>query len=113
MKREGVQQDGDGWVVVWDCDDHRWLFEIWTCRFCYNNIFPFPVCMGQKLGDFLQNREHAPKTLAWLGETDRTKKNLRNKNFELLTHRIGSVSPDDAVGYRSVNILARGCSLCE
>jgi hypothetical protein len=25
-----------------------------------NKIFPFPVCMGQKFGDFLTNREHAP-----------------------------------------------------
>jgi hypothetical protein len=26
-------------------------------NFCQNNIFPFPVCMGKKLGNFLTNRE--------------------------------------------------------
>ncbi len=31
MKREGIQQDGDGWDLVWDHDDQG-PFEI--CRLC-------------------------------------------------------------------------------
>ncbi len=54
----------------------------------------------------------APKVFAW-AIRPQPEKNLRNINFELLTRRIRSVLPDDAGGYRSVNILTRGCSLCE
>ncbi len=34
-----------------------------------------------------------------------TKKKSQNINLELLTQQIGPVTPDDAGGYRSVNIL--------
>jgi hypothetical protein len=40
MKREGVQQDGDGWVVVWDRDDRcRLKFELDI--FVKISYFPF------------------------------------------------------------------------
>jgi hypothetical protein len=77
--------------------------------------------MGQKLGDFLKNRElatnmyiffmlhqyiDAPKDLARFGDTARTPtKNQRNINFELYTHQIQSLLPDDAEGILSINIL--------
>ncbi len=93
--------------------------------FMLNNIFPFPVCMERKLGNFFTNREHAlkgdissntastlmrQKTLRDQAIWAETKKIRSNKNVEFLTHRIRSVSPDDAGGYRSVNIFTRGCS---
>jgi hypothetical protein len=121
MKREGDQQDGDGWVMVCDPDDGG-LFEIWTCRFCWNKIFPNPVCMGQKLSNVLPIREHAPNryisfitaSIYWRTEypcvirRDRpNQKNPRNMNFELMTHRIESVSPDDA-GVIIPSIYIRG-----
>ncbi len=68
-------------------------------------------------GNSLTNREHAPKgyisfilaSIFWHTEIPcvirrdgpNQKKNMRNKIFELLTHRIRSVSPDDARGYHS------------
>ncbi len=46
MKKEGVQKDGDRWVLVWDHDDQFFL----NMPFCLKGIFP--VSMGGKLGDY-------------------------------------------------------------
>ncbi len=57
MKREGIQQDGYRWVMVWDRDDQGlFKFELAVVV----KLFPFPVCIGQKLGNFFTNRKHAP-----------------------------------------------------
>ncbi len=52
-------RDVDCREVVSDCGDQH-SFSFWTSRFGVKNVFPFPLGIGQKMGDFFNNRERAP-----------------------------------------------------
>jgi hypothetical protein len=89
-------------------------------------MIPFPVCKGWKLGNFLTNREHAPNryisfiiaSIYWrpkipfMNRRDghKQKKSAKYKFWIIDTPNWFRI-PYDAGGYRSVNILTRGCSL--
>jgi hypothetical protein len=60
MKREGGWEAGYCSKMFSDRGD-RCLFTFeCCCRLCVN-IFPFPVCKAQLIGDWDENRESAPK----------------------------------------------------
>ncbi len=49
--KQGVGQDSDCWVIVPDRGD-RLSISLRTCSFCVKMAFPFPLSIGEIIGDF-------------------------------------------------------------
>jgi hypothetical protein len=65
MKNEGGQEAGKCLKVVLDRGDRCLFIFLWSRRlFC--NIFPFPVCKAQLIGDWYENRQGAPNPIIFL-----------------------------------------------
>ncbi len=60
MKNEGVREAGKCSKKVLDPGD-RCLFIFLCSRWFFFNIFPFPVCKAQLIGDWHENRWGGPK----------------------------------------------------
>jgi hypothetical protein len=60
MKNEGGREAGKCSKVVLDRSD-LCLFTFQCNRRLFFNIFPFPVCKAQLIGDWHENRRGAPK----------------------------------------------------
>jgi hypothetical protein len=60
MKREGDRDAGCCLKMVSDNGD-RCLFTVQCCHRLFFNIFPFPLCKAQLIGDWYENRRGAPK----------------------------------------------------
>jgi hypothetical protein len=60
MKREGGQENGYCSKMVSDHGD-RCLFTVLCYRHLFFNVFPFPLCKAQLIGDWYENRQGAPK----------------------------------------------------
>ncbi len=54
-KNEGGPEGARKSASVWHCGD-RGLFEIWTCTFSINNLFPFPLATALLIGIVTTNR---------------------------------------------------------
>jgi hypothetical protein len=60
MKMEGGREAGYCSKMVSDHGD-RCLFIVLWCRRLFFNVFPFPLCKAQLIGDWNENRRGAPK----------------------------------------------------
>jgi hypothetical protein len=65
MKNQGGQEAGYCSKTVSDRGD-RCLFAFKFCRRLFFNVFPFPFCKAQLIGDCLENRRGAPNTIILL-----------------------------------------------
>jgi hypothetical protein len=65
MKNEGGRKAGQSSKMILDRGD-RCLFAFKFCRNLFYNIFPFPFCRAQFIGDWLENRRGAPNTIIFL-----------------------------------------------
>ncbi len=59
MKNSVGREAGNCWKMVSDRGD-RCLFFL-CCRRLFFQVFAFPVCKAQLIGDWLENRRGAPK----------------------------------------------------
>jgi hypothetical protein len=60
MKREGDRENGYCSKMVSDHGD--WcLFTVLCCRHLFFNVFPFPLCKAQLIGNWYENRRGALK----------------------------------------------------
>ncbi len=65
MKKEGGREAGKCSKVVPDRVDRCLFIFLWSRRlFC--NVFPFPVCRAQLIGDWYENRQGAQNTIIFL-----------------------------------------------
>ncbi len=65
MKNEGGREAGKCSKFVPDHGDRCPFIFLWSsCLFC--NIFPFPVCKAQLIGDWYENRWGARNTIIFL-----------------------------------------------
>jgi hypothetical protein len=62
MKNEGDQEAGMCSKMVPDLAD-RCLFTFLSSRSVFLNVFLFPVCKAQLIGDLHENRRGAPNTI--------------------------------------------------
>jgi hypothetical protein len=62
MKNEGDREAGKCSKMVPDRGD-RCLFTFLSSRRVFCNIFPFPVCNAQLIGDWHENRRGAPNAI--------------------------------------------------
>jgi hypothetical protein len=65
MKNEGGREAGYCSKMISDRGD-RCLFAFKFFRHLFYNIFPFPFCRAQLIGDWLENRGGAPNTIILL-----------------------------------------------
>jgi hypothetical protein len=65
MKNEGGWKAGSCSKVVPDRGD-RCLFTFRFSRSLFFNVFPFPVCKAQLIGDWHENGRGAPNTILLL-----------------------------------------------
>jgi hypothetical protein len=65
MKNEGDRESGKCSKMVPDRGD-RCLFTFLSSRRVFLNVFPFPVCKAQLIGDWYENRRGAPNTIIFL-----------------------------------------------
>ena len=59
MQNEGCPEAGKCVKMVSDCGDQS-LFTFSCCRRLFFEVFPFPVCKAQIIGDWYENRRGAP-----------------------------------------------------
>jgi hypothetical protein len=65
MKNEGGREAGKCSKFVPDHGDRCLFIFLWSsCLFC--NVFPFPVCKAQLIGDWYENRRGALNTIIFL-----------------------------------------------
>ncbi len=93
---------------------------LWARRlFC--NVFPFPVCKAQLIGNWYENRRGAPITIIFLifcqfyWRTDAPCANRSggpNKKKKILAHCVWSALPIGGGGHWCANILADRCPPC-
>jgi hypothetical protein len=62
MKNQGGQEAGNGSKMVSDRGD-RCMFAFLFCCHLFFNVFPFPFCKAQLIGDWHENRRGAPNCL--------------------------------------------------
>ncbi len=101
MKNEGGQEAGKCSEVVPDRADWCLLIFVWSrCLFC--NIFLYPVCIAQSIGDWYENRRGAWNTIILLiirqyhWRTNAPSANSNggpNTKKKLLAHRAWSALP--------------------
>ncbi len=93
----------------------RCLFKVVCCLRLFLNVFPFPVCKAQFIGDWYEYRRGAPITIIFLiirqfyWRTDApcaNKDGGPNTKKILLTHCVWSALPIGGGGHRCANILA-------
>ncbi len=65
MKNEGDRESGKCLKNVPDRGD-RCLFTFLSSRRVFLNVFLFPVCKAQSIGDWYENRRGAPNTIIFL-----------------------------------------------
>ncbi len=65
MKNRGDRESGKCLKMVLDRGD-RCLFTFLSSRRVFLNIFPFPVCKAQLIGDWYENRRGALNTIIFL-----------------------------------------------
>jgi len=117
MKNKGGREAGKCSKVVPDRGDRCLFIFLWN-RHLFCNIFPFPVCKAQLIGDWHENRWGAPNPIIFLiirqyigapkppapiVMADRTQKKIREI---LLAHHAWSGLPIGGGGHRCANILA-------
>jgi hypothetical protein len=93
------------------------LFFLWARRLLCN-VFPFPVCKAQLIGDWYENRRGAPNTIIFLvfrqyyWRTDAPCANWSGgpkKKKKLLAHCVWPALPVGGEGHWCANILADRC----
>ena len=114
MKNEGGREAGKCSKVVPDRGD-RCLFIFLCSRLLFCNVFPYPVCKAQIIGDWYENKGGAPNTSIFLifrhsyWRTDAPCANRGggpNKKKKLLAQCAWSSLPIGGGGHRCANILA-------
>ncbi len=117
MKNEGGREAGKCSKVVPDRGDQCLFIFLWSRRFFFN-VFPFPVCNAQLIGDWYENRRGAQNTIMFLimrqyyWRTDAPRANSNgepNMKKKLLAHCAWSTLPSGGGGHRCANILAHRC----
>ncbi len=113
MKNEGGWEAGKCSKVVPDRGDRFLFIFLWSRRlFC--NVFPYPVCKAQLIGDWYENRQGARNTIILLlirqyyWRTDVPCANSNggpNRKKKLLAHCVWSGLPIGGGGHRCANIL--------
>jgi len=119
MKNEGGREAGKCSKVVPDRGDRCLFIFLWSRRlFC--NVFPYPVCKAQLIGDWYENRQGARNTIILLiirqyyWRTDVPCANSNggpNTKKKLLAHCVWSGLPIGGGGHRCANILAHRSTL--
>ncbi len=114
MKNEGGREAGKCSKVVPDRGDRCLFIFLWSCRlFC--NVFPFPVCKAQFIGDWYENRRGARNAIIVLIIRQyywRTDSPCANRNGGpnpkkiFLAHCAWSALPIGGGVHRCANILA-------
>jgi hypothetical protein len=61
MKREGGQENGYCSKMVLDHGDRCLFTVLCYCRLFFN-VFPFPLCIAQLIGDWYENKHGALKS---------------------------------------------------
>jgi hypothetical protein len=93
----------------------RCLFIFLSCLRLFLNVFPFPVCKAQLLGDWYEHRRGAPNTIIfpiirqyyWRTNVPCANSNGGpNTKKKLLAHCVWSALPIGRGGHRCANILA-------
>ncbi len=118
MKNEGGREAGKCSKVVPDRGVRCLFIFLWSRRlFC--NVFPFPVCKAQLIGDWYENRRGTRNTILFLIIRQyywRTEAPCANSNGgpntkkKLLAHCARSALPIGGGGHRCANILAHRCT---
>ena len=119
MKREGGREAGYCSKMLSDRGD-QCLFTFLYCRRLFLNIFPFPVCKAQLIGDWYENKRGAPSTIIlliirqYIGAPMYPCANRSggpNTKKILLAHCAWSPLPIGGGGHRCANILAHRSTL--
>ncbi len=119
MKNEGGREAGKCSKVVPDRGDQCMFSFLWSRRlFC--NVFPYPVCKAELIGDWYANRQGAQNTIIFLiirqyyWRTDVPCANSNggpNTKKKILAHCVWSRLPIGGGGHRCANILAHRSTL--
>ncbi len=120
MKKEEGREASYCQNIVSDRGD-RCLFNFIWARRLFCNVFPFPVCKAELIGDWYENRQGAPNTIIFLifrqyyWRTEAPCANRSggpNKKIKLLAHCVWSALPIGGGGHRCANILADRTGFC-